>query len=138
MTTVRDLVGRQERVVFVSSDATVREAAKAMAEHNVGCSAVVDDGRLVGMFTERDILKRVLLQDLRTDQTRVADVMTTEIVTCGPDTDVRLARLLLRDHHIRHLPVLEEGGRLLGVLSIRDLVLEEIEELRKYLRLEED
>jgi CBS domain-containing protein len=137
MTTVRDLVGRQERVVFVEPAATVREAAKAMAQSNVGCTAVLEDGRLLGLFTERDVLKRILLKDLNVDEVRVSEVMTREIVTCGPKTDVRLARLLLRDHHIRHLPVVEEDGSLLGVLSIRDLVLEELDELRKYLHLEE-
>ncbi len=138
MTTVRDLVGRQERVVFVDPDVTVREAAKAMAQANVGCTAILEDGRLLGLFTERDVLKRVLLQDLSVDEIQVADYMTREVVTCRPDTDVRMARLLLRDHHIRHLPVIEEDGRLLGVLSIRDLVLEELEEMRRYLHLEED
>ncbi len=138
MTTVRDLIGRQERVVFVDADVTVREAAKAMGQVNVGCTAILEDGKLVGLFTERDVLKRALLQDMNVDEVKVSEVMTREVVSCGPDTDVRMARLLLKDHHIRHLPVVEDDGRLLGVLSIRDLVLEELEEMRKYLRLEED
>jgi len=138
MTTVRDLIGRQERVVFVDADVTVREAAKAMGQVNVGCTAILEDGKLVGLFTERDVLKRALLQDMNVDEVKVSEVMTREVISCGPDTDVRMARLLLKDHHIRHLPVVEDDGRLLGVLSIRDLVLEELEEMRKYLRLEED
>ncbi|MBL7008271.1 MAG: CBS domain-containing protein [Planctomycetes bacterium] len=137
MTTVRDLIGRQERVVFVDPGVTVREAAKAMGQVNVGCTAILKDGKLVGMFTERDVLKRVMLKDLDVDQVKVEEVMTRQVVSCRPETDVRLARLLLRDHHIRHLPVVEEDGRLLGVLSIRDLVDEELHELRKYLHLEE-
>ena len=93
MTTVRDLVGRQERVVFVEPGATVREAAKAMAQSNVGCTAVLEDGRLLGLFTERDVLKRILLKDLNVDEVRVSEVMTREIVTCGPKTDVRSIKL---------------------------------------------
>lgn len=138
MSTVRSLLGIQERVVFVDRGVTVREAAKAMAQANVGCTAVLEDGRLVGLFTERDVLKRILLLDRNVDQVKVDEVMTREIVTCGPDTDIRRARLLLRDHHIRHLPVVEADGRLLGVLSIRDLVLAELDEMRRYMRLEED
>ena len=137
MTTVRELVGRQERVVSVEESATVREAAKAMAESNVGCVAIMSRGRLVGLFTERDILKRVLLKDLHTDEVAVSEVMTREIVTCSSDTEVRTARALLRSHHIRHLPVEDSAGKLIGVLSIRDLLREEVAEVRRYLHLEE-
>ena len=137
MTIVRELVGRQKRVVSVEESATVREAAKAMAEANVGCAAVMSQDRLVGLFTERDILKRVLLQDLHTDEVAVSEVMTREIVTCSQDTEVRTARALLRSHHIRHLPIEDSAGKLVGVLSIRDLLREEVAEVRRYLHLEE-
>jgi len=138
MTSVRILVGKQKRVVFVDQEASVRDAAKAMAQSNVGCTAVMEGGRLAGLFTERDVLKRVLLQDLDVDAVLVRDVMTTEIITTKGDTDIRLARILMREHHIRHLPVLDDSdGSLIGVLSIRDLVLEEIAEVQKYLHLEE-
>jgi CBS domain-containing protein len=80
MNQLKDLVGRQERVVFVDENASVRDAAKAMAEANVGCTAIMDGRRLVGLFTERDVLKRVLLLDLKTDATLVRDVMTRDVV----------------------------------------------------------
>ncbi|MCH2111996.1 MAG: CBS domain-containing protein [Planctomycetes bacterium] len=137
MTTVRSIVGQQKRVVFVEANQTVRDAAKAMAQDNVGCAAVMEEGRLVGLFTERDVLKRVLLKDLDVDEIQVQDVMTREIVTAGADGDVRLARLTMRERHIRHLPILESDGTLLGVLSIRDLIREEMEEVKRYLHLEE-
>ncbi|MDP6940738.1 MAG: CBS domain-containing protein [Planctomycetota bacterium] len=137
MSEVRSLVGKQKRVVFVEAGATVRDAAKAMAQANVGCTAVMEGSRLAGLFTERDVLKRVLLNDLDVDEVFVSDVMTRDIVTTRADIDIRLARILMREHHIRHLPVLEDDDALLGVLSIRDLVLEEIEEVRRYLHLEE-
>ena len=137
MTTVRELIDRQKRVVSVEESATVREAAKAMAEANVGCAAIMSEDRLVGLFTERDILKRVLLADLHTDEVAVSEVMTREIVTCSQDTEVRTARALLRSHHIRHLPVEDSNGKLVGVLSIRDLLREEVAEVRRYLHLEE-
>ncbi len=138
MTAIKNLVGKQERVVFVDQNVSVRDAAKAMAQSNVGCTAVMNEGLLVGLFTERDVLKRVLLQDLDVDEVLVGDVMTREIITIDGETDIRLARNLMKDRHIRHLPVIEEAtGTLIGVLSIRDLVLEEIAEVQKYLHLEE-
>jgi len=138
MTAIKNLVGKQERVVFVDQNVSVRDAAKAMAQSNVGCTAVMNEGLLVGLFTERDVLKRVLLQYLDVDEVLVGDVMTREIITIDGETDIRLARNLMKDRHIRHLPVIEEAtGTLIGVLSIRDLVLEEIAEVQKYLHLEE-
>ena len=137
MTTLRDLVGRQERVVFVEESATVREAAKAMATANVGCTAVVEGNRLVGLFTERDVLKRVLLRDKSTDQTKVGDVMTRDVIVANADQDVRMGRMLMREHHIRHLPVLDGKEELIGVLSIRDLIMDEMDEIKRYLHLEE-
>ena len=137
MALLRELLGRQERVVTTQHDLSVREAAKEMARANVGCVAVLEGELLVGIFTERDILKRVLLADLVTDDVQVSEVMTREIVTADPDQDVRTAQLLMREHHIRHLPVVDSDGRLLGVLSIRDLISNEMDEIRRYLHLEE-
>jgi len=137
MHTLNDLIGRQERVIFVEKDASVREAAKAMAEGNVGCTAIMEGPHLVGIFTERDVLKRVLLQDMNVDEVKVADVMTTEIIATGPAQSVIDAHHLMKRHHIRHLPVLDDDAKLLGVISIRDLLIDHIEDLRRYLALAE-
>ena len=94
MNQLKDLVGRQERVVFVDESASVRDAAKAMAEANVGCTAIMDGRRLVGLFTERDVLKRVLLLDLKTDSTLVRDVMTRDVVVAQEEQSVLDAHLL--------------------------------------------
>ena len=69
--------------------------------------------------------------DLKTDETRVSEVMTSEMVTAGPDMGSREARKLLRKHHIRHLPVVDEQKILLGVLSIRDLIQDEVHDARQ-------
>jgi len=135
MNLLKNLVGRQERVVFVDEDATVREAAKAMAQANVGCTAVMDGRRLIGLFTERDVLKRVLLLDLHTDDTLVRDVMTREVVVAEECQSVLDAHLLMKRHHIRHLPVLDAVGDLTGVLSIRDLLIDEMADLRRYIAI---
>lgn len=133
MTLLKDLVNRQRRVVSISAKATVRDAAKAMAEANVGCAAIVQGRRLIGLFTERDVLKRVLLRNLDVDETIVESVMTTAIVSAQAEQRARDASALMQRHHIRHLPVLDAEGLLLGVLSIRDLVQDEVEEMRDYL-----
>ena len=137
MATLSELLGKTPRVVQVSPDSTVREAAKAMAEANVGCAAILDGQELVGLFTERDVLKRVLLMDLITDEVKVAEVMTKEIITGDLEMTSRDARRLLKEHHIRHLPVVDADGKLNGVLSIRDLVLDEVQEMRDYIALSE-
>ena len=137
MATLSDLLGNTHRVVHVSPEATVREAAKAMAEANVGCAAILNEEKLVGLFTERDVLKRVLLMDLVTDEVTVSEVMTREIITGNMEMNSRDARRLLKEHHIRHLPVVDANGRLRGVLSIRDLVLDEVQEMRDYIALSE-
>lgn len=137
MHTLKDLIGKQERVVFVEKDANVREAAKAMAEANVGCTAIMENSRLVGLFTERDVLKRVLLRDMNVDDVKVSEVMTTDIIATGPSQSVIEAHHLMKRHHIRHLPVLDDDANLVGVLSIRDLLLDHMEDLRRYLALSE-
>ena len=137
MATLSELLGKTPRVVQVSPDSTVREAAKAMAEANVGCAAILDGQELVGLFTERDVLKRVLLMDLVTDEVKVAEVMTKEIITGDLEMSSRDARRLLKEHHIRHLPVVDADSKLNGVLSIRDLVLDEVQEMRDYIALSE-
>lgn len=91
--------------------------------------------RLIGLFTERDILKRVLLLDLKTDETMVSDVMTRDVVVAEEKQTVLDAHLLMKRHHIRHLPVLDEQGNLTGVLSIRDLLIDEMADLRRYIAM---
>jgi CBS domain-containing protein len=137
MNTLRNLLSSQERVIFVGEGASVREAAKAMAEANVGCTAVMEGRRLIGLFTERDLLKRVLLLDLAVDETKVGEVMTREVVVAQQEQTVLDAHMLMKRHHIRHLPVLDAQGLLVGVLSIRDLLIDEMADLRRYIALVE-
>ena len=137
MTKLKELVGQQQRVVSISSRATVRDASKAMAEANVGCAAIMEGSKLIGIFTERDILKRVLLQNLDVDQVIIDEVMTKDIICSGDDQSANDARILMERHHIRHLPVLKEDGSLLGVLSIRDLIFDHVAEMRDYIKMHE-
>ena len=128
-----ELVAKRQRVVSVSPTVTVRTALDTMIEADVGCAAVVDGGKLVGIVTERDLVRRVLAQELQIDETQVLTIMTKAVVSGRAEEPLGKAARLMREHHIRHLPVLDKKGALLGVISIRDLLREEIQDMRDYI-----
>ena len=115
------------RVVKVSPDDTVRVAIARMLEENVGSVAVCEGERLVGIFTERDVL-RLAGEGHDFSEIRVGDVMTRQLVTLSPDDDILDAARLMGERKIRHLPVLE-GENLLGVVGIREVVRALVERL---------
>jgi CBS domain-containing protein len=108
------------RLVRVAPDDTVRAAIGRMLEADVGSVAVCDGTRLVGIFTERDVL-RLAGEGAGLDELRVGDVMTTRLVTVSADDDILAAARLMGEKRIRHLPVLQ-GENVLGVLGIRDVL----------------
>jgi CBS domain-containing protein len=99
----------------------VRAAAQEMTEKNIGAVAVVDAGRLAGIFSERDIMSRVVALGLNPDNTPVNVVMSKELVVAAPDEDVDSALQKMHSIRARHLPVVEDG-KLIGMVSIRDLL----------------
>ena len=99
----------------------VREAAKMMADKNVGAVAVLDSGRLVGIFSERDLLKRVVASGLDPARTQVGTVMTKELVVGRPGDDINDALQKMHSIGCRHLPVVDSGN-LIGMISLRDLL----------------
>lgn len=122
MSTIHELLTRKKpHVVTIHPGATVFDAAVLMNEHKIGCVLVAEDERLVGIFTERDILLRIVAQRRDVDRTRVAEVMTTEVVCCRPHTTIDEARGVMKNRRIRHLPVCEEDFRIDGLISIGDL-----------------
>jgi len=122
MATVREILARKGAHVFtVGKGATVLEGALLMNEHKVGSLVVIDDGRVVGIFTERDILQRVVGEERNPRVTLIGDVMTTEIVCCAPETTIDEARGAMKNRRVRHLPLVDDDHRLLGVISIGDL-----------------
>lgn len=122
MARIRDILARKgNRVVTTSPTATVQQAAQVMNEHRVGALVVLQDDRIVGIFTERDVLRRVVGERRDPLETRIAEVMTAEVICCSPDTTTDEVRGAMRDRRIRHLPVATEEGRLVGIVSIGDL-----------------
>lgn len=99
----------------------VRAAAQEMTKKNIGAVAVVDAGRLAGIFSERDIMARVVARGLNPDNTPVEVVMSKELVVAGPEEDVDSALKKMHSIRARHLPVVD-NGKLVGMISIRDLL----------------
>lgn len=122
MDTVRSLLAKKGSHVWsVGRGATVLQGALLMREHHVGCLVVLDQDRVMGIFTERDILERVVADQRDPSQTSVAEVMTEEVFCCTPATPLAEARSAMRDRRLRHLPVMDGEGRLIGLVSIGDL-----------------
>jgi CBS domain-containing protein len=120
MKRLRDIM-RYGFLFTVQRDATVAEAVHVMAKNNVGIVSVLEGDKLVGVFSERDVVRRVVDRGLDPARTPVAAVMTTELVVADADEDYQSAIRKMDQANIRHLPVVS-GGQLLSMLSIRDLL----------------
>ena len=108
-------------VYGISPDATVFEAIQQLAARNIGALLVLDQGRLIGVFSERDYTRKVALQGRSSKETRVREVISGRVVVVAPATPIPECMPLMTSNRIRHLPVLE-GDQVLGVISIGDLV----------------
>lgn len=122
MISIRQLLERKGSEVWLTSpDASVFEALQLLAEKNIGALLVLRDGELVGVVSERDYARKVVLHGKTSMKTPVKEIMTEEVVTVGSEKTVEEAMAIMADKHIRHLPVLE-GEKIVGVVSIGDLV----------------
>lgn len=120
-------VMQQKGLATVDSQTTVRKAAKLMAQKKMSAVLVVDSDVLVGIFTERDAVFRVLARSLDEDTTPLADVMTPSPQTIEPERPFGQALLLMHDNGFRHVPVVS-GGKLLGLVTARDALDPDMEE----------
>lgn len=140
MSQVRHLLeGKGSKVFSIAPDAPVLEAIKHMAEHRIGALLVMRGDELVGVVSERDYARKVILQGRSSAQTAVSDIMRIGPLTVGPDTDVFDCMRLCTDSRVRHLPVVSEN-KVVGVISIGDLVkavidaqADQIEHLQRYI-----
>ncbi len=129
MNKVRQLLkAKGDQVWTISKDATVLDGLKLMAEKNVGALLVLENGALVGIFTERDHARKIGAEGRRPEETRIEEVMTRDLITVSPEQSVNDCMALMTDKHIRHLPIMDEG-HLVGIVSIGDVVKDIIEEL---------
>jgi len=116
-------------LVTVSVRASVMEAVRIMHEEHIGAVAVVEDNRLAGIFSERDLMNRVVRERRDIDRTLIRDVMTSPVITIPRSSTADDALKLMDEMHIRHLPVVGLDGRLAGMLSVRSLLHEKVQEL---------
>jgi CBS domain-containing protein len=122
MKTVAELLRvKPSRVISVRPEQSVLEAIKVLAEENIGAAIVMVGERLVGIFSERDYTRKVVLKGRSSDTTRVEEIMTPNVVVVNPRTKTRECMALMTEKSIRHLPVVDEG-RVTGMVSIRDIV----------------
>ncbi len=127
---IRDIVrSKGEAVVTVRPDATVRELLATLAEHNIGAVVVsADDRTIAGIASERDVVRRLHERGGDVLTSPVAEIMTSDVRTCGPDDDLDAVRDVMTQRRIRHLPVVRDD-RLAGIVSIGDVVKNRLEEL---------
>lgn len=125
---------RGREVFSLKHEWTVMEAARYMAEKRIGAAAVLDGDRVVGVFSERDLMTRVVVAGKQPDKTLVSEVMTRDIVVGYPDETLEDGLLKMQQAKCRHLPIISDG-RLLNFISMRDLLQVEIEERDEEIKL---
>ncbi len=108
-------------VYSIAPNQMVIEALELMAAHNIGAVMVMEDFRLVGIFSERDYARKGILQDRKAKSTPISEVMTAQVITVDPKTSIESCMRLMSEKKFRHLPVLE-GSRVVGLISIGDVV----------------
>lgn len=144
MLTVRDMLNDKGREVWsIAPDATVHDAVALMEDKQVGALTVLDGDRLVGIISERDCARKVILLDKSSREMKVADIMTEELVSVGEDASVDECMAQMASNRIRHLPVVDDNG-LIGIVAVGDVmkftIREQstvIEELESYVKDEE-
>ncbi len=128
MATVRELIDRKgSDLLMVNPDTTVLEASRLMNDRGVGSVLVMTDGALTGIFTERDLMRRVVAVDRLPGATKVGEVMTSSLVTCTPDATMQDCGTVMSERRIRHLPVVDEGA-VVGLVTTGDLLAHELKE----------
>jgi CBS domain-containing protein len=122
MASVQDLItGKGSQVYWTTADASVLDAVSKMNQHKVGALVVMDGERMAGIFTERDVLKRVVGERRSPLETKVGDIMTRDVVCCGPQEEVDEVAAVMKNRRIRHVPVCGDDGKLAGMVSIGDI-----------------
>ena len=126
MCCIYDLV-RDQDTYRADVSQIVLDVAQAMVDRNIGAVPVLEDGLLVGIFSERDLMKKVVVEGRDASRTRVGDVMTPDPLTVAPSEELEACMLLMRQHGFRHLPI-SDGKQLKGMVSLRDIMLRDLTE----------
>ena len=124
------LLSKSDAALTVTPETTIHDVVQAMEDRGVAAAIVVERDRPIGIFTTRDLMSRVVLRDLDAERARVGEVMTSKLVVVRADTDPVEARQRMIEHAVRHLPVVDGDGRVLGMLTMRRLLEDEADVLR--------
>ncbi len=126
METVKDILAKKgDAVVAIGRDHTVQAAAQLMAARHIGALVVTEGESVIGIFTERDVLTRVVAAGRDPAATLVGDVMSTPVACCRPDTRLAECRSVITEKRVRHLPVVE-SGKLVGIVTSGDILAQEL------------
>jgi len=132
MLTVGQFIEQTKRATWtLSSNNTVRQALQLMADKNIGAIVIKDQDKLIGIFSERDYARKVVLKGKNSTDTKLAEVMSKEVITISSDMQIDACMQLMTDKRVRHLPVVD-NGKSIGIISIGDVVRLMIDE-QKYL-----
>jgi CBS domain-containing protein len=132
--TVAELLGaRRGTVLSIPAEATVHAALERLAEHDVGVLVVLEDGKPAGIFSERDLARKVELRGRAARTTAVREVMTPEVLYVTPGHTLDRCLVLMKKHRVRHLVVVEDN-RAVGVVSARDILLDAVAQEEKHIR----
>ncbi len=115
----------------VSADDTIVRAAQAMSDRGVGAATVIEGPKVLGVITERDVMRKIVAAGRDPAVTRVREIMSSPVLSVGLRTTVDEAATMMRKHHIRHLVVLDDRGRLVGMLALRYLLYELMDEMQR-------
>ncbi len=126
MVAIREIIGEKRVLHWINADDTVRQAVRAMVDYNVGALPVLEHGRLVGVFSERDLMRRVIVEQLDVDAVKISKVMSTKLVTANIDDDHKTCLTTMSAANCRHLPIID-GTSLVAFLSSRDLLKVDVE-----------
>jgi CBS domain-containing protein len=122
MPTVLDVIlAKGDTIHSISATESVIDAVHKMNQFKIGCLIVMQQDQVVGIFTERDVLRRVIGEGRSVQDVTVGEVMTTEVVCCSPDTDLDDVSAIMKTRRVRHVPVCGDDGKLHGVVSIGDV-----------------
>ncbi|MGE3807890.1 MAG: CBS domain-containing protein [Gemmataceae bacterium] len=121
MATVSEILAKKgNQVETIGPEATAYDAARRMTERKIGCLVVTEGDKVCGIVSERDVLQKLVAEKRSAEQTPVRDIMTAQVRCCRADTSVDEIRYVMMDRRIRHLPVIDEGEKLVGIVSIGD------------------